>query len=208
MGTLLLPPGERDVPETSSTEYYPYWYCDPTTGDLSQTNGNPPGTSPASLTAAQTALDNRIPIGTVSFTTTASGSGSGTGGGGNICPEADELVDVRGRGEVRAGNVKAGDWIRGFGVKAEKDVYRRVRKVRRESCRAWRQVAGHRVSPCEAVFFEGKWQAAYRISSEVDTYAGYKIAISVEADEDREMNYYLVGSAGELLIHNIQISPC
>jgi len=209
--TLNIPAGSSSFSSlASSTTYYTYWYVRVSDGTLQMTNGNPPPTSPSAYMAAQAGLDGRIPISPISFTTLAAGNGGssgGTGGGANTCPESAELVDVQGKGQIEAGAVKAGDMIRGKNCKTGADVYRKVLQVAAQSCAAWRVVDGHRVSPCEPVYFNGEWMPAYRASAQADEYIGKKVLITVEADSDSEHNYYLV--AGDaLLIHNWWFSPC
>ncbi|HLH35991.1 MAG TPA: hypothetical protein VKX41_15065 [Alloacidobacterium sp.] len=219
--SINLPAGSLSYTDLSpSTTYYTYW-CEGLTmtrqglvthvfPNLFVTNPDPPPTSPNATMAAQMALDGRVPIGVISFTTLASsnsGSGSGTGGGGNVCPEAAERVDVRGKGATLAGDVLPGDYLRGYSFRTGMDVYRRVIQVRRVSCSTWRIVDGHRVSPCEPVYQNGKWIPAYRADgAKLDTMAGIKIFISIESDEYDEQNFWLVDGP-PLLIHNYNIMP-
>src|SRR5581483_5282447 len=165
------------------------------------------------LLAAQTARDGCVSIGVLAFTTIAAdngGTGSGTGGNGNTCPEAAEIVDVQGKGNTPAGEVKAGDFLRGKSLKTGEDVYRKVIQVRKVSCAAWRIIDGHRVSPCEPVYQNNQWIPAFRAKGAVvDTMLGEKIYISIESDEYNEQNYWL-SSGTPLLIHNFNMmpSPC
>jgi hypothetical protein len=201
---------------SASTTYYTYWYVEVTTGLLKTTNGWPPPSSPSAPTALQTGMDGRIPVGTVSVTTLAAdnyGTGGGTGGGGDTCPEAAELVELEGKGQIPAGQVRQGDRIKGKSFTSGEDVFREVIQVNSQSCVAWRIVNGHKVSPCEPVYVDGQWIPAYRAAGATfDPTPGTKILISVASDQYDEQNYYLV--AGErLLIHNLQaemgrFSPC
>lgn len=209
--SLAVPSGSTTINGLSpGTTYYTYWYAAVSSGALAMTNGSPPPTSPNAVDAALTGQDGRVPVGPIPFTTTntSGGTGGGTGGGGDTCPEAAELVDVRGRGHAPAGEVKAGDWIRGRNFRSGSDVYRRVVQVQPESCVAWRVIRGYRISPCEQIYVDGKWTMPYQVNSVVDTFLGRKIKITVEADADNEHNYYLVGGEQELLIHNFLIYPC
>lgn len=210
--TLSIPAGTLSYSGLSaSTTYYTYWYIRVSDGTLQVTSGSPPPTSPSSVMSTQTALDGRIPISPISFTTLASsntGTGGGTGGGAGVCPDATELVDVEGKGKVAVGQVAAGDRVRGRSFRTNADVYRTVLQVRGEPSVAWRMVAGHRVSPCEPIFYNGEWMPAYRASSQVDTEKGRKMFLSLQSDEYDEQNYYLVAGQSELLIHNAQMVPC
>ena len=208
----LIPGGITYLNLSASTSYYIYPYIDVPTSMLYFVNGAVSApTGPSALMATQTALDGRIPIPPIVATTLSStngGSSGGTGGGSDRCPEAAELVEVKGKGQIPAGEVQAGDFIKGRSFRFQNDVFRRVLQVHTKSCVAWRIVAGHRVSPCEPVYFGDTWQPAYRASSVVDTQQGTKMFISVEAGvEDQEMNYYLVAGT-PLLIHNAYQLPC
>jgi hypothetical protein len=191
---------------SSSTTYYTYWYTSASTGALGQSNSNPPATSPSSLLIAQCSLQGRISIPAISFTTLAAtntGSGSGTGGGGDTCPEAAEQVTTQNRGTIAAGDVRVGDLIKGKSFKSDADVYRKVVQVRSVESSSWRIIDGHRVSPCEAIYYDGQWMPAYRASgATIDTALGRKMLISVASDEYDEQNYYLSGGT-TLLIHNL-----
>ena len=160
---------------------------------------------------AECALDGRIPIGVISFTTLANsnpGSGGGTGGGGNTCPESAELVEIQGKGKIPAGSVAIGDLIKGFSFKTNADVFRRVTQINYQSCAAWRMVEAHRVSPCESVYSGTQFMPAFRApGSTVDAMTGKKVLISVATDEYNEQNYWLV-SGTPLLIHNYYEPPC
>jgi hypothetical protein len=190
----------------SSTTNYTYWYINAATGALGQTNSNPPATSPSSLLAGQCSLQGRVPIPAISFTTLAAtntGSGSGTGGGGDTCPEAAEQVTTKNRGTIAAGDVRVGDLLKGKSFKSSTDVYRRVVQVRSVESSSWRMIDGHRVSPCEPVYYDGRWMPAYRANgATIDTKLGRKMLISIESDEYDEQNYYLSGDT-TLLIHNV-----
>ena len=197
----------------ASTTYYFYPYVLITNQSINFVGGlSTPLTSPNTFYAAQTALDGCIPIPVMKITTLAStngGSGSGTGGGGDTCPEADELVEIEGKGQIRAGDVGPGDWIKGYSFRTQRDSYRRVLQVQSVTAAAWRMLEGHRVSPCEPVYHEGQWQPAFRARGAAhDAFEGHKVRISVEADEYDEMNYWLVSGGEPLLIHNTQILPC
>jgi hypothetical protein len=171
----------------------------------------PPVTTPSVDFAIQAAYDGRIPLPIMVVTTlSGSGSGSGTGGGASVCPEITELVEVQRDGktqQIAAGDVKIGDMIKGQNTADGTDVWRRVRYVQKQQCCAWRIVNGHKVSPCEQVFVDGKWIPAYQASSEIDKTNSYKVLISVEADDCGSHNYTLV-SGTPLTIHNSTILPC
>ena len=208
--TLVIPDGSLTYSGlTASTTYYTYWYVNSSDGTLGQTNANPPSSTPSSLLLAQCGLVGRLGIGLIKFTTTSSGSSGGTGGGGDTCPEGAELVEIQGKGSVRAIDVVAGDFIKGKSFQSGEDVFRKVLQVTRVSCAAWRIVDGHRVSPCEAVYGDGQWMPAFRVpGSTFDEFMGTKVLISVESDEYNEQNYWLTGG-NPLLIHNFNgYNPC
>jgi hypothetical protein len=189
-----------------STAYYVYPYIRTSDGAGQFANGSPPPTSPNAVTAVQTGLDGRISILTMKITTPASGSGGGTGGGGDICPEGGEIVETK-VGNKKASEVVAGDLISGRITTTGEKVFRMVFSTRSEPCAAWVIVKGHRVSPCEPIWWEGKWTQAFRVPGAVrDRSIGKKIMISVAADEYDEANYELV-SGDPLLIHNVRV-PC
>jgi hypothetical protein len=200
---------------TASTTYYTYPYINVVDGTLQFSNANPPGTTPSLTQAMQANYDGRIPIGTLTVTTLATGGTPthGTGGGSVTCPEADELVDVFGKGQIIAGDVIAGDLILGKSFSTGKDLYRRVIQSHKALSASWYVVDGHRCSPTEPIFWAEAWVLAFRVPGAVfDKYRGYKAMISVESDEYDEQNYYLVGPSDKLLIHNIftggTASPC
>jgi hypothetical protein len=189
--------------------YYIYPRIQVATGTMAFANSNPPTTSPNSTYATQTAFDGYIAVPPLTITTSSStGTGGGSAGGGNNCPEAAELVDVQGKGNVTAGSIQVGDMIRGKCFKTGEDVYRLVMATSQMACAAWRIVDGHRVSPCEAIYYNNQWMPAFRVPGSIfDTFKGTKINITVDTDSYDEANYYLVSNT-ELLIHNMNISPC
>jgi hypothetical protein len=187
---------------TASTSYVLYPYINVSSLTLQFTASPGPSNS---YNAVSAYFDGRFPLGVLSFTTP--GSGSGGGGGGYVCPEASEMVDVQGKGNVRADEVRIGDMIRGYDFAGKRDVYRRVLLTNKQHKASWRVVDGHRVSPIEEVYFAGAWQPAYKASSAVDSTVSNAVHITVEASDDGDHNYYLVAGA-ELLIHNTQYAPC
>jgi hypothetical protein len=210
--SVSVPAGSQAFPSLSaSTTYYTYWRADVNSGVLSFTNSNPPPSSPNALAAAQMAADGFLAISPIVVTTLAAsnpGTGTGVGGGAGTCPESAELVDVEGKGQITAGQVQPGDRIKGRSLQTNEDVYRPVVQVTTQSCAAWRMVGGHRVSPCEPVYVDGKWMPAFMApGSTFDSFDGVKILISVASDQYDEQNYYLV-SGEPLLIHNTQVLPC
>ena len=209
--TLSVSSGTQNYTSlTPSTTYWIYAYINVIAGTIGFANGSPPGTSSNSTTAAQAGLDGRVPLTPISVALPASGGGpSGSGGdGGSTCPEAAELVEVQGKGQIRAGDVQAGDWIKGYSFTQQQEVYRFVLSVVSRPCASWRMVNAYRVSPCESVYFNNQWMAAFRVpGATIDTMIGDKILITVQADEDNEHNYYLVGGQEPLLIHNFIIIP-
>lgn len=192
---------------SSSVGYFIYPYITYPGGVLQFANGNPPPTAASYTFAAQQGFDGRIGLTPLDITTPASGTGSGSGGDGGSCPDESELVDVQGKGLIPAGEVVAGDCLKGFSFHSNENVYRRVIMVLRKGCAAWRIVHGHKVSPCEPVYLNGQWIAAFRVpTSTLDTSTGIKLDITVEADDNDEHNYWLAGPT-PLLIHNGNILP-
>ena len=208
--TLLRGDGSSITVNTSSisytglapgTTYYLYPYINIATGNLAAANGNPPPTIQNGTMATQACGDGFLSLGPVFITTmTTIGSGGNTGGGG--CPESEELVDVEGRGQIKAGAIVVGDCIRGKSLATDKDVYRKVIQMRQETCHAWRVIDGHKNSPCESVYHEGQWLPAFRVEGAiVNQDAGIKTILVVEADSYGEHNFYLTAGT-PLLIHN------
>jgi hypothetical protein len=146
-------------------------------------------------------------------TTPASGGGGGgsTGGGGDNCPESTELVEVKRDGvvsQVQAGQVKAGDNLKGYDFTSKADTWRKVIGFYVAPSGAWRIVDGHKVSPAEQIYHEDAWKPAYKATgATLDGSAGIKVKITVEADDDGSHNYWLV-SGTPLLIHNRPIMEC
>jgi hypothetical protein len=193
---------------TQTTTYYFYPFVDATTGALGFTNPSPPSTSPSAAQAMQANFDGCIPLVPFSVTTLATGGGTSGGGGGGIqCPEANELVDIDGKGQVKAGDVVAGDMIKGWSFRESKEVYRRVIQAYSVTCASWYMVNGYRCSPTEPVYVSDQWTIAFRVpGATLDTTKSSKVNISVETDEYDEQNYYLVTGETPLLIHNIPIN--
>lgn len=210
--TLSVPSGNLTYNSlSSSTQYYMYLRVDAATGAVTATNGNPPPTAPSQINAIQTGFDGFIPIPPVMITTldiSNEGAGGGSFGGGTACPEANELVDVDGKGQIKACEVQIGDRIKGKSLKNGEDVYREVLMVSSQSCSSWRLIDGHRVSPCEPVYSNGQWMPAFQVpGATFDPTVGMKAQISVASDEYDECNYVLVSGPAPLLIHNIMLAP-
>jgi hypothetical protein len=211
--TLTVPAGSLAYTGLSaSTTYYTYWYINAETGVLGQTNANPPASSPDSVLSAQTSGNGRIAIPVISFTTLAASNisyGGGTGGGRYTCPESAELVETQDRGVIRAGDVKVGDFLKGKSFKTSADVFHKVIQVQSVQSMSWRIVEGHRVSPCEPIYSEGKWMPAYRAKgATLDSMLGHKVLISLESDEYDEQNYYLTDGNALLIHNNLAPNPC
>lgn len=195
---------------TASTKYYMYPFIDARSGTIGFANSLPPTTSPSTTAAIGSAFDGRIQLPPIVIQTLTAGGtgGSGTGGGGGSCPEENELVDIEGLGQVRAEEVKAGQFIKGYSFALKQDIYRKIIQASYQSCSAWRMVDGYRVTPCEPIYKNDRWMPAFRaLGSIFDDLVGYRIDIVVEADEFDEHNYWLVGRKENLLIHNSFILP-
>ena len=195
---------------SASTTYYIYLRVNVLTGVITAVNSSPPPTSPNATNAAQTALDGFAGIPVVKVTTQAAPGppGGGSGGGGDTCPEYNELVTVQDKGQIKAGEVVAGDMIQGFSFKNNANIYRRVLFTSQTEIAAWRIVSGHKVSPAEPVWDGSKWTPAYRIpGSTFDGSIGTRINITVESDDFDESNFWLP-SGTPLLIHNTFVLPC
>jgi hypothetical protein len=208
--TLTLNSGSQNYTGlSSSTTYYIYPYINVSNGNIGFTNPNPPATSPSSTYSVQASYDGRVPVNVIKITTPASGGGGGTGGGGDICPEANELVDVEGKGLIKAEEVKVGDMIKGKCFIHGTDEYRTVIATSGANCRAWRMYKGHRVSPTEPVWDGKAWTPAFKIpGATFDDFAGRKVNITVESNDYNEANYYLMGGEEPVLIHNLPMNPC
>ncbi len=208
--TLTVPTGNFTLSASPNTTYWLYLFIDSRTGAVGFANSNPPGTTASYTFAAQAGVDGRIPLTPFSVNTPASGSNPPvTGGDGGSCPDEHELVEVAGKGLIPAGTVQANDYIKGYSFTLRTDIFRRVLAVRRSSCPSWRIINGHKVSPCEPVYFEGQWRPAFRVpTATIDFSTAIKIDISVGAadDQDNEHNFWLVGEQ-PLLIHNTNVLP-
>lgn len=190
---------------TAVTKYYIYSYVNALTGNIGFTSGSPPGTLPSTTLAMQAAFDGRFPLPVMVIQTLSSGGtgGSGTGGGGGTCPEENEFVEEQTKGIIKAIEVEIGDMIKGYSFAAGADVFRRVIGKFYQTCPAWRIVDGYKVTPCEQIYHEAEWKPAFKATGATpDTTVGYRVEITVEADEDNEHNYWLVGRTTNLLIHN------
>jgi hypothetical protein len=200
--------GSASFTVSASLTYFLYPYITYPGGLVQFANGNPPPTSPSYTFAAQQGLDGRISLTPLTIQSASGGTpNTGTGGDGGSCPEESELVEVQGRGLLPAGQVMTGDYVKGFSFHSNSDVYRRVIAIIRRGCAAWRIVEGHKVSPCEPVYLDGKWIAAYKVPmATLGMGVGVKLEITVEADENDEHNYWLVDGT-PLLIHNGNILP-
>jgi hypothetical protein len=159
------------------------------------------------------------------LTPTAGGSSSDTGGGSGTCPEWEEPVYIRRyssdgiltfEGEIEAGDVKVGfesddglilrgDLIKGWSFAKQAYVWRAVQKVIIVPCSAWSSVRGRLLTPCEAVWWEDRWMAAWKTPGAGHVKKiSFKVLIEVEADWDDEHNYLV----GDLIIHNMIVLPC
>jgi hypothetical protein len=195
---------------SANTRYNIFPYIEVATGLMKFTNGSPPpsGTTPQAVLAAQQGLDGRIPTDPLFITTPSSGTGGGTGGGGDRCPDGEELVEIRDKGVIRAIEVSAGDWIKGQNLYTGEDTWRKVAAVTTEESAAWRRYKGHKISPCEPIWFEEKWTPAFKVpGATFDGSHGVRVKITVEADEYDQYNYWLLGDE-PLLMHNFQPIAC
>lgn len=199
---------------SASTSYYIYLKLSVTTGVITAVNPSPPPTSPNATYAAQANEDgfDGIPPMIVTTQPTPGGPppppGGGTGGGGDTCPEANEIVTVRDKGDIKAVDVVAGDWILGFSFKTNENVFRKVLFTSQTEISAWRIVNGHKISPTEPVWGGSQWLPAYRVPGNTfDGTPGLRINITVETDDYDESNYWLTAGT-PLLIHNARILPC
>jgi PA14 domain/Putative phage tail protein len=187
---------------TAGATYHLYPYIQISTLTMLFANATPP---PSSINAADSAAANADGTYTVNpFTVTLPTTGTGSGGGTVTCPASTESVEVQDKGVILVSEVQAGDYIKGYSFHDKADVYRRVLSTGRESCHAWRLIDGHKVSPCEPVWYEGRCIPAYKVPGAVfDGSTGSKIMIHVDSDSYDECNYWLCGST-PLLVHNTQ----
>lgn len=201
-----------------STTYYIYFSLRLSDMTLHSVAGDPPtipDTSPNATRALQAAADGYWQGPNITITTpNASGTGGtdpggGYGGNAGTCPEANELVMVRDRGLVRAGDVGRGDYVRGFDMQTGEECWRRVAWLRMVPASAWYMVRGYCMSPLDDVWLGGEWQKPYLVG-ELDTRDGVRAGITIDADVYDEQNYFLYPANGgdRLLIHNERIEPC
>jgi hypothetical protein len=202
--TVTIPSGSKSYTGlTAGTTYYFYPYIRVSDFTIQFANGTPPPTAPSAAFALQANSDGCYAMNPLTVATTVTGGGSG--GGGGHCPESAELVDVLDRGLIQAGQVAAGDFIKGYSFHDKADVYRKVTSVSSGPCGAWRILNGHKVSPCEPVWDGTNWTPAFKVPGAVfDGSAGIKIALHVDRDDFDECNFYLA-SGTPLLIHNQMI---
>lgn len=133
--------------------------------------------------------------------------GGGSQGGPGTCPEENCFVYVKDRGVIPAKDVAAFDWIRGRELTTGETVYRQVKQTGRQFSSTWYEVAGQRVSPHDEIRLAGQtWQMPYRIGT-LNTEAGYRIQIVIDAPTYDDRNYELVDEQGQavLLMHNVSI---
>jgi len=194
----------------AATTYYFYTCVSVATGALCCAGATPPtapDSSPNGTHALQACADGfyQGPIITVT-TPASSGTGGSSGGNQSPCPDSRELVQVRERGTVEVGNVQEGEHILGRHMALGIDVFRKVIRRRIADSAVWYRVGDHRMSPLDPVWVDGEWKMPYRIGT-FDGEPGVRVKLSVEADEYDQQNYWLVGGAERLLIHNQTIMP-
>lgn len=194
-----------------ATTYYIYTYVRLTDGTLHSAAGDPPtlpDATPNPTHALQAAADGLLagPIITITTPSTSGTGGGSSGGGPGVCPDAEELVETH-RGIIRAGDVEAGDSIKGYCFETGKDVFRTVQAIRQLRAWSWYRVNGYRMSPIDPVWVDGEWKAPYTIGI-FDGGIGVRAQIMVAADTYDQRNFYLVGREERLLIHNMRIPPC
>lgn len=201
--TVTIPAGTKSYTGlTAGQTYHLYPFIRTSDFTMQWANGAPPPTSASPAFAIAANLDGCYAMNP--FTVTLPISGTGGGGGGAICPEAAELVEVQDKGTIPVGEVQVGDFIKGYSFKNEADVYRKVVSVATAPCGSWRMVLGHRISPCEAVWYDQAWTPAYKVPGSVhDAMNGVKIKLHVDSDDFEECNYWLVGGGYRLLTHNV-----
>lgn len=221
----------------ASTAYYLYSYGDAITGNLLFANGAPPPTAPSDTFAMQCQLDGRIGFAPIKVTMpTSGGSFTGTGGGSGTCGESNEPVYVQiyddatgkltfegiiksrdvGHGHERKDGFRRGYFVKGWSFKDNREVYRAVQKRMLVPSHGWSIVSGHRVTPCDHVYFDGKFMPAWKTpQAQHNSFSGYKVFIQVQTDANDEHNYYLAAHSGldasdskDLLIHNGFVLGC
>jgi hypothetical protein len=222
----LVPVGITYTGLSNSTHYYLYPYIETLTGLLKMVNGAPPGSSPSDSFGIQQLLDFRVQVAVKNILTPSAGSsGSDTGGGSGTCPEWMEPATVRRYSddgellfekEITAGEVLVGyesddglmhrgDLIKGWSFAKNDYVWRAVTKKIIVPCSGWSLVKGRLLTPCEAVWWNGEWIAAWKTPGARQVRKiSYKVLIEVEADWDDEHNYLV----GDLIIHNALVLAC
>jgi sulfur carrier protein ThiS len=167
-------------------------------------------TSPNPATAVIQGSDGYA-AGPIMIVTTcdSTSSGGSSSGGTYICPEANELVKVGGRGLIRAGDVREGDYLLGLDIESGREVWRAVLASRLEPSSTWYVVRGFCVSPVDQVRVDGEWRYPYEIGK-LDTREGHRAGITVEGETYDDHNYFLYSADGgdRLLMHNRPVYPC
>ena len=205
--TISVASGSKTFSSLAVATYYCYPYIQMSTNTVQWANGATPPTSNSAADAIAQNSDGCAPL-NIQSVAIASGSGSGVGGGGGVgCPEANELVDVQGKGQIQVSEVQHGDLLKGYSFHAKADVYRKVVYVNGGTCAAWRIIAGHKVTPCEPVWNkDGACVPAYQVPGAAhDGSVGTKAMIHVDTDDYDECNFWLYGGSAPLLVHNQEV---
>lgn len=166
-----------------------------------------------SVTAAQAqqaTLDGRAFLGVLHDMTTASGTGGGGGVDPGGCPHQDMLVWVK-RGDaapirMKASEVVASDFIKGWDFEKQEDVYRVVQSTCHQPSTMWSKVSGYLFSPCELVYVNDAWTPAYKApgAEKVRGLPANRVGIKLDGHLPLEQrNYWLDdGVNPPLLVHN------
>lgn len=193
---------------TASTTYYVVAYL---TRSGSSAIMNFLGPFIGGVTAAQVmqaALDGRAFMGVLHDTTTSGGTGTGGGTDPGGCPHQDMLAWVK-RGDaepvrVKASEVVALDFVKGWDFEKQEDVYRPVLSTRHQASTMWSKVGGYLFSPCETVYVNNEWTQAYKVGDLVRGLPANRAEIKLDPHLPLEQrNYWLDdGVNPPLLVHN------
>lgn len=152
-------------------------------------------------------FDGYFPLsdGYISVTTpNNAGTGGGSSGGDPSCVHDDTPVCVAGV-IITAKEAKVGDVIKGRVLANGHQVYRRICGKIRQYCSDWYDVGGRLMTPCEPVWHEGAWVAAFAMPGavHVTNLPGYKVSLSIEAESFDDRNFVIIcGDGSEMIVHN------
>ena len=170
-----------------------------------------PYTSPSASIAFNAWLDGRFSLGAFHDSTPSSGSGPGGGGDpGGGCPHEDELVWVIRDGaapvQMRIGDVRHGDCVKGWDFEKQEEVFREVYSFRHQPGSMWFRVNGYLCTAVETVFVNNEWTPAYKVPGAEKIRGVHANRVEIRVNPHlpiEERNYFLDnGNDAPLLMHN------